>query len=180
MNTFSGSIALAAMVLISWPRFARATEMPAVGTLAPDFTLPAHDGSKVQLSALRGSWVVLYFYPKDKTPGCTIEAHNFTRDQPEFTRRKAVVLGVSLDSVDSHREFCAQEGLTFKLLADTDQKVSAAYGSLSNLVVTKLSARHTFIIDPQGRIARVFADVKPAVHSREVLAALDALGATSK
>jgi peroxiredoxin Q/BCP len=159
---------------------AAATEMPAVGIVAPDFTLPAQDGSKVQLSALRGSWVILYFYPKDKTPGCTIEAHNFAKDQSEYTRRKAIVLGVSVDSVDSHKSFCAQEGLTFKLLADTDNKVAAAYGSLNNLIVAKLAARHTFIIDPQGKIARVFADVKPAVHSREVLAALDALGAAGK
>jgi thioredoxin-dependent peroxiredoxin len=159
---------------------AAATEMPAVGSVAPDFTLPAQDGSKVQLSALRGTWVVLYFYPKDKTPGCTIEAHNFAKDQSEYTRRKAIVLGVSGDSVDSHKSFCAQEGLTFKLLADADNKVAAAYGSLSNLIVAKLAARHTFIIDPQGKIARVFADVKAAAHSREVLAALDSLGATGK
>jgi peroxiredoxin Q/BCP len=180
MNTYSGIFAVATMVLVSWPGFARATAMPAVGSPAPDFALPAHDGSKVQLSALHGAWVVLYFYPKDKTPGCTIEAHNFARDQPEYAKRKAVVLGVSVDSVDSHQEFCAQEGLTFKVLADSDKKVSAAYGSLTDLRVTKLAARHTFIIDPQGKIAQVFTDVKPAVHSREVLAALDALGASSK
>ena len=159
---------------------AAATEMPAVGSVAPDFTLPAQDGSKVQLSALRGSWVILYFYPKDKTPGCTIEAHNFAKDQSEYTKRKAIVLGVSVDSVDSHKSFCAQEGLTFKLLADTDKKVAAAYGSLNDLIVAKLAARHTFIIDPQGKIARVFTDVKPAAHSHEVLAALDSLGATGK
>jgi peroxiredoxin Q/BCP len=82
--------------------------------------------------------------------------------------------------VDSHKEFCTQEGLTFKLLADTEKKVAAAYGSLNNLVVAKLAARHTFIIDPQGKIARVFAEVTPAAHSREVLAALDALGGTGK
>jgi peroxiredoxin Q/BCP len=180
MNTYSGIFAAATLVLVSWPRIARATAMPVVGSPAPDFTLPAHDGSKVQLSALHGTWVVLYFYPKDRTPGCSIEAHNFAMDQPEYTKRKAVVLGVSVDSVDSHQEFCTQEGLTFKLLADTDKKVSAAYGSLTNLLVTKLSARHTFIIDPQGKIAQVFADVKPAVHSRQVLAALDALAASGK
>jgi peroxiredoxin Q/BCP len=157
-----------------------AAEMPGVGSVAQDFTLPSQDGTQVKLSALHGSWVVLYFYPKDKTSGCTLEAHNFAQDQAEYTRRKAIVLGVSVDSVDSHKEFCTQEGLTFKLLADTEKKVSAAYGSLNNLIVTKLAARHTFIIDPQGKIARVFADVKPATHSREVLAALDALGATAK
>jgi thioredoxin-dependent peroxiredoxin len=170
---------LVAMALIS-SLLAAATEMPAVGSVAPDFTLPAQDGGRVQLSALRGTWVVLYFYPRDKTPGCTLEAHNFAKDQSEYTKRKAIVLGVSGDSVDSHKEFCAQEGLTFKLLADTDKKVAAAYGSLNNLIVAKLAARHTFIIDPQGKIARVFADVRPAMHSREVLSALDALGATGK
>src|ERR1700690_2112707 len=125
MNTYAGIFALVTIVLISMPGLARETGVPAVGSLAPDFTLPAHDGSKVQLSALRGTWVILYFYPKDKTPGCTLEAHNFAKDQPEYTRRKAVVLGVSVDSVDSHKEFCEQEGLTFKLLADTDKKVAA-------------------------------------------------------
>jgi peroxiredoxin Q/BCP len=177
MNASSGILAVAAMVLMSWPLFASAAEMPAVGSLAPDFTLPSQDGSNVRLSALHGSWVVLYFYPKDKTPGCTIEAHNFAKDQAEYSKRKAIVLGVSVDSVDSHRDFCAKEGLTFKLLADTDKKVSAAYGSLTNLLVAKLAARHTFVIDPEGKIARVFADVKPSVHSREVLTALDDLGA---
>jgi peroxiredoxin Q/BCP len=179
MSSLSGILTLAAIILISWPLLADATEMPAVGSMAPDFTLPAQDASNVQLSALRGSWVVLYFYPKDATPGCTIEAHNFAKDQAEYTRRKAIVLGVSVDSVNSHKEFCAQEGLTFKLLADSEKRVTAAYGSLNNLLVAKLAARHTFIIDPQGKIARVFADVKPATHSREVLAALDALGATA-
>jgi peroxiredoxin Q/BCP len=180
MNAYTGILPLVTLALISWPLFASAAEMPEVGRVAPDFTLPAQDGSKVQLSTLRRTWVVLYFYPKDKTPGCTLEAHNFAKDQPEYSKRKAIVLGVSVDSVDSHKEFCAQEGLTFKLLADTEKKVAAAYGSLHNLVVTKLAARHTFIIDPQGKIAGVFADVKPAGHSREVLAALDALGANGK
>jgi peroxiredoxin Q/BCP len=180
MNTGPQIVALATVFLLSWPLRAGAAEMPTAGSMAPDFTLPCQDGSPVKLSALRGSWVVLYFYPKDKTSGCTLEAHNFAQDQPEYIKRKTIVLGVSVDSVSSHKEFCAQEGLTFKLLADTEKKVSAAYGSLNNLLVTKFSARHTFIIDPQGKIARVFTDVKPAVHSHEVLAALDALGATAK
>ena len=152
--------------------------------LVPDFTVPATgtDGAagEFRLKSARGSPLVLYFYPRDNTPGCTLEAHNFAKDQPEYAKRKAIVLGVSVDSVSSHREFCAQQGLTFKLLADTEKKGAAAYGSLTNLLVTKLAARHTFIIDPRGKIARVFADVKPAAHSREVLAALDVLAATDK
>ena len=131
----------------------------------------------MRLGDLRGQWVVLYFYPKDMTPGCTLEAHNFQRDLAAYVARKATVLGVSVDSVDSHRKFCTKESLNFRLLADTDKKVTDAYGSLNNLLVAKLAARHTFIIDPKGKIARVFQQVKPASHSQEVLAALDDLGA---
>jgi peroxiredoxin Q/BCP len=164
-------------LLLGIPWFAFGAELPKVGSLAPDFTLLSQEGEPIQLSKQRGKWVVLYFYPKDMTPGCSLEARNFAKDQPEYTRRNAIVLGVSVDSVESHKAFCTKENLTFKLLADTEKKVSESYGSLKNLVVTKMSARHTFLIDPQGKIAKVYDDVKPAVHSREVLTALDALGA---
>lgn len=167
------SLLLATALMVGLPLMARAADLPKVGDVARDFTLPTQDGTAVQLSKLRGQWVVLYFYPKDMTPGCTLEAHNFARDQAEYAARNAVVLGVSVDGVDSHKKFCAQENLSFKLLADTEKRVSDAYGSLNNLIVTKVAARHTFLIDPQGKIARVWADVKPATHSQEVLAALD-------
>ena len=104
-----------------------------------------------------------------------MEAHNFQRDQVEFAARNAVILGVSLDDPDSHRRFCAKEGLNFKLLADTSHHVSKIYGSLMNFGVAQISARNTFLIDPQGRIARAFANVNPARHSAEVLSAIDAL-----
>ena len=169
------TVYLTAALVLGLPFFARAADLPKVGDLAPDFSLPSQEGTTVQLSKLHGQWVVLYFYPKDMTPGCTIEAHNFAKDQPEYAARKATVLGVSVDGVDSHKKFCAQENLNFKLLADTEKKVADAYGSLNNFLVIKVAARHTFLIDPQGKIARVFADVKPSVHSQEVLAALDAL-----
>jgi thioredoxin-dependent peroxiredoxin len=148
---------------------------PAPGSAAPDFTLASQEGASVSLQDYRGSWVVLYFYPKDQTPGCTREAHNFQVDQPEYAERHAVVLGVSVDSVDSHKKFCAKEGLNFKLLADRDGKVSNAYGSLTNLGVVKFAARHTFLIDPGGRIAKAYTSVDPVRHSEEVLAALDQL-----
>jgi len=152
---------------------------PAAGMTAPDFTLPSQEGSSVSLKDYRGKWVVLYFYPKDQTPGCTREAHNFQVDQPKYAERNAVVLGVSVDSVDSHKKFCAKEGLNFKLLADTDHNVSDSYGSLTNLGLVKFAARHTFLIDPTGKIAKVYTSVDPAKHSEEVLAELDVLEKTT-
>ena len=149
--------------------------MPAPGQAAPTFTLPSQDGSNISLDSFKGKWVVLYFYPKDQTPGCSREAHNFQADSAKYAQHDAVVLGVSVDSVDSHKRFCAKEGLNFKLLADTDHKVTQAYGSLTNLGVAKFAARHTFIIDPTGKIVKVYNSVDPAKHSDEVLAELDEL-----
>lgn len=149
--------------------------MPAVGSEAPDFTLPAQNGSPVSLRQYRGQWVVLYFYPKDQTRGCTIEAHNFETDQDQYRRRNAVVLGVNLDSVDSHKRFCTRESLSFNLLADPEGRTSRAYGSLMNLGIVKFAKRKTFIIDPAGNIASVYGNVDPSKHSAEVLAALDQL-----
>jgi peroxiredoxin Q/BCP len=143
-----------------------------IGQAAPDFSLPSQDGSTVSLKDFRGKWVVLYFYPKDNTHGCTIEAHNFQRDIAKYEKANAVVVGVSVDSTSSHQDFCAKQGLTFKLLADTGKTVSSTYGSLTNLVVAKIAARNTFLIDPQGRIAKIWTAVEPNKHSEEVLAAL--------
>ena len=145
---------------------------PAAGTPAPDFTLNSQEGTAVRLSQLKGKWVVLYFYPKDFTPGCTIEAHNFQRDLAQFQQKNAVILGVSTQDENTHQKFCAKEGLNFKLLADTQSTVSSQYGSVINLAVTKLSARHTFLIDPTGIIRKVYLDVTPATHSAQLLAAL--------
>jgi peroxiredoxin Q/BCP len=163
-------LVLAIVVLV--PRLLSRSATPAEGSVAPDFTLMAHDGSSVSLKDYRGKWVVLYFYPKDQTPGCTREAHNFQADQPKYAERNAVVLGVSLDSVDSHKRFCTKEGLTFKLLSDPEHKVTSQYGSLTNFGVVKFAARHTFVIDPKGRIAKAYTSVDSARHSEEVLAAL--------
>jgi thioredoxin-dependent peroxiredoxin len=163
-------VALGLLRLVSAPR-----PIPALGSIAPEFTLPSQDGAEVSLKNYRGRWVVLYFYPKDQTPGCTREAHNFQVDQVKYAERSAVVLGVSVDSVDSHKKFCAKEGLNFKLLADRNGNVSKSYGSLTNLGVVKFAARHTFIIDPAGTIAKVYTSVDPARHSAEVLMALDEL-----
>jgi thioredoxin-dependent peroxiredoxin len=145
---------------------------PAVGTAAPDFKLTTNEGTPASLADFKGKWVVLYFYPKDFTSGCTVEAKNFQRDLEKYQKLNAVILGVSIDTAESHKEFCAKEGLAFKLLSDPDAKVSTTYGSLMEYEGKKYSARNTFVIDPQGKIAKVFMKVKPALHSEEVLAAL--------
>lgn len=163
---------LLGMVLAVVPLLSFGASIPSAGSVAPEFTLPSQEGTPVSLKDYRGKWVVLYFYPKDFTSGCTIEAHNFQRDQAQYQGKNAVVLGVSVDSADSHKKFCAKEGLNFKLLADTDYKVTTAYGSLTNMVLVKFAARHTFIINPEGKIVKVYEDVNPNKHSEEVLSAL--------
>jgi thioredoxin-dependent peroxiredoxin len=168
-------LAVVVVLIVLVPRLMSHTSAPAEGSSAPDFTLPSQEGSSVTLKDYRGKWVVLYFYPKDQTPGCSREAHNFQIDQPKYAERNAVILGVSLDSVDSHKKFCAKEGLNFKLLADTDHKVTDSYGSLTNLGVVKFAARHTFLIDPSGKVAKAYSRVDPVKHSGEVLAELDLL-----
>jgi len=151
---------------------AHAGEMPQVGQKAPKVDLPSQDGSKVKLSDFHGKWVVLYFYPKDNTPGCTIEAHNFQRDLSKYEEKNAVIVGVSVDSSESHQDFCTKQSLTFKLLADTEKNVVAEYGSLSD---KGYASRNTFLIDPKGKIAKVWTGVKPQEHSDEILAALSEL-----
>jgi peroxiredoxin Q/BCP len=148
---------------------------PAVGTAAPDFTLNSQDGKSISLHDFKGKWVVLYFYPKDMTTGCTIEAHNFQRDLAKYDAKNAVILGVSMQDEKSHQEFCAKESLTFKLLADNKKGVSEKYDTVMNMGVMKLSARHTFLIGPDGVVRKVWTDVDVKKHSDEVLAALDEL-----
>src|SRR5271170_2809780 len=157
------------------PAHAADSAVPAVGAPAPDFTLQSQENKTVSLHDFKGKWVVLYFYPKDMTPGCTIEAHNFQRDQPEFDKKNAVIVGVSLDTVDSHVQFCTKENLTFKLLSDPDHVVTEQYGSLSAFGKMQVAARNTFLIDPKGTIKKVYLKVEPNPHSKEVLAALDDL-----
>jgi peroxiredoxin Q/BCP len=157
------------------------SKAPAVGSPAPDFTLNSQESKAVSLHDFKGKWVVLYFYPKDFTSGCTLEAHNFQRDLTQYEQKHAVIVGVSVQDEDSHQKFCTKEGLSFKLLADTKNEVSTLYDSVMNFGVAKLSARHTFLIDPDGVVRKVYLDVKPPQHSEEVLAALTELqGGASK
>ena len=146
--------------------------MPQVGQSAPAFTLPSQDGTPTSLSAFKGKWVVLYFYPKDMTSGCTLEAHNFQQDAEKYQQMHAVIVGVSVDTVDSHKSFCAKEGLNFKLLSDSDKKVVAQYGSMANYMGIKIAKRNTFLINPEGKIVKVWTGVDPSHHSTEVLAEL--------
>jgi thioredoxin-dependent peroxiredoxin len=149
-----------------------AAQVPVAGTNAPMFTLPNQEGVNVSLDQFRGKWVVLYFYPKDFTSGCTLEAHNFQRDLDKYTAVNAAVVGVSVDSPESHKQFCTKEALNFKLLADTDKKVSTTYGTTMEYNGNTYAARNTFLIDPNGVIRKVYVKVKPAEHSEQVLADL--------
>ncbi|HEX6645307.1 MAG TPA: thioredoxin-dependent thiol peroxidase [Gemmatimonadales bacterium] len=154
-------------------------EMPEVGAPAPQFELPSDEGGTVSLAGLRGKPVVLYFYPKDDTPGCTVQACEFRDHWRDVKERGAVVLGVSPDSVRSHGKFRKKFELPFALLADEDHAVADAYGvwGQKTFFGRKYDGVHrtTFLIGPDGRIARVFRDVKPEGHAAEVLEALDAL-----
>jgi len=170
------SFALAAgLLLVTAGSAARAAEIPTVGSQAPDFTLKSQENKTVNLHDFKGKWVVLYFYPKDMTQGCTIEAHNFQADQAKYDALNAAIVGVSVDPVDSHVEFCTKENLTFKLLADVDHKVINMYGSTQKFGNNEVAARNTFLVDPNGVIRKEFIKVDPTPHSKEVLAALGEL-----
>jgi peroxiredoxin Q/BCP len=168
-------VVAAVAIMAAVPLFkARAADapMPEVGQAAPTFTLPSQDGTPISLDQYKGKWVVLYFYPKDMTPGCTIEAHKFQDALPQFEAKNAVILGVSVDTPDSHKQFCAKDGLTFHLLADPDHKVVSAYGSLGGFNGFTIANRNTFLIDPHGKISKVWVKVNPSEAASEVLAAL--------
>ncbi len=152
-----------------------ADPMPQVGQQAPAFTLPSQNGSEVSLKDFRGKYVVLYFYPKDATPGCTLEAHNFERDLPKYEADNAVILGVSVDSADSHKQFCTQQSLTFKLLSDVNKTAVKEYGSERDMNGVTVAARNTFLIDPEGKIVDEWPSVNPSTHSEQVLQALEKL-----
>jgi peroxiredoxin Q/BCP len=165
------SMLLGSMIVISGVVL-RADDMPTVGHSAPSFALNSQEGKRVSLEDFRGKWVVLYFYPKDMTSGCTLEAHNFQRDLTLYVKRNAVIVGVSVDNLESHQEFCTKESLTLKLLSDTDHAVTSSYGSLAHFGDTVVAARNTFLVDPKGTIRKIYTKVNPGRHSEEVLAAL--------
>jgi peroxiredoxin Q/BCP len=148
-----------------------------IGAPAPEFELPDQEGQLHSLEDYRDQWVVLYFYPKDETPGCTTEACEFRDNIFAFRNLNAQILGVSLDDVDSHRKFAENHGLPFPLLADTEGTTADAYGVKTRMMGWTVAKRQTFIVDPQGNIAKHYEKVDPDVHATEVLADLAALGA---
>jgi peroxiredoxin Q/BCP len=151
------------------PLIYAADPLPA-GKEAPDFTLPSQAGLKVRLDSYRGRWVVLYFYPRDNTTGCTIEAANFERKLPQFLKLNAQVLGISSDTVELHNQFCTRETIHFKLLADPTRSVISSYNSLASN--GQVAARNTFLIGPKGVIRKVYTHVDPYTHAAQVLADL--------
>ncbi len=165
------------LAFLAWFNFAPAAEalggkQPPIGEPAPEFTLPTNTGDgEISLADYRGQWLVVYFYPKDFTSGCTLEARKFQQDLPKYIEKNTQILGISADDVDSHAKFCDAEGLKFPLLADTDGAVSKAYGSW----LSPYSLRHTYIIDPEGILREKFLGVRPPIHSAEVIARLDEL-----
>jgi len=166
------SLFLLLFSLAQSPVWAMGGKQPTINEPAPEFVLPTNTGDgNISLENYRGQWIVLYFYPKDFTSGCTLEARRFQQDLAEYQSRNMQILGVSVDDVNSHAEFCDSEGLKFPLLADTTGKVSKAYGSW----LGAMSLRHTYLIDPQGVLREIFLGVRPSIHSQEVLARFDEL-----
>ena len=169
-------LAAALLTLLAFVAAAQA-EVPAIGAVAPAFSLPDQSGAPRRLAEWRGKWVVLYFYPKDDTPGCTTEACSFRDDISLLTALGAQVVGISVDDTLSHKAFAEKYQLPFPLLSDAAGEVARRYGALSDWLVVKMAKRYTFIIDPAGRIAKVYLSVDASRHSKEVAADLKALQA---
>ncbi len=160
----------------TWLNAARAAQ-PAAGQIAPDFRLQDQNGNWRTLDEFKGKWVALYFYPKADTPGCTKEACEFRDNIFAFEEIGATILGVSIDAIKDQKKFAEKYNLPFPLLADIDGKTAEAYGVLNNLGIMKIAKRQSFLIGPDGKIAKHYDKVDPTAHSKEVLADLKALGA---
>ncbi len=148
--------------------------IPGVGSLAPDFVLPDQNGVVRQLEDYRGKWLIVYFYPKDDTPGCTTEAKSFRDHMGEIHALGTQVVGISMDSVASHKAFAEKHGLDFPLLADTQGAVAEKYGTAGGFGPISYAKRQTFLIDPDGVIVKHYATVQPESHVRELLRDLKA------
>jgi peroxiredoxin Q/BCP len=146
-----------------------ASKLPKIGDSAPIFSLPDQSGKVIKLEDFLGKWVVLYFYPKDDTPGCTKEACSFRDDLKQLEKLGAEIIGVSVDDSDSHAKFASKYHLPFPLLADQDAKVAESYGAVNNLLIIKIAKRYTFLIDPSGKINKIYLDVDTSRHSQEII-----------
>jgi thioredoxin-dependent peroxiredoxin len=161
-------------------RAARAGDLPEVGKPAPDFNLPDQNGKQHTLQDYRGKWLVLYFYPKDDTPGCTQQACAFRDDLKEISELGAQVVGVSVDDSSSHAAFAKKYNLPFPLLADKTTETADRYGALMNLFLVKVARRYTFLIDPQGNVSKVYLSVETSRHSKQIIDDLKQLTAGGK
>ena len=173
-------LGLLASLFLLVSQMARAAELPKVGGPAPGFDLPDQNGERHNLGEFAGKWLVLYFYPKDDTPGCTQEACAFRDDMHKLAAMGAQVVGISVDDSESHAEFAKKYHLPFPLLADKSAEVAARYGALTNLWLVKFAKRYTFLIDPQGKIAKVYEKVETSRHSTEIIDDLRQLAAKGK
>ncbi len=169
------TLILSAASLLLFAFAACAEETPAVGSEAPAFRLQDQNGDWISLADFRGSWLAVYFYPKDDTPGCTTEACNFRDNIYAFKAIGAAVVGISVDNVSSHKEFADKYKLPFVILADPEGSTADAYGVLRDWKLTQIASRQTFLIDPEGRIAKHYSDVDPDTHTQDVLADLEKL-----
>ena len=177
--TVAALVFAAIIAALSFTSVGIADDQPIIGSPAPEFELPDQTGQLHSLEDYRNQWVVLYFYPKDETPGCTTEACEFRDNIFAFRDLNAQILGVSLDDVESHKEFAENYSLPFPLLADTEGTTSTAYGVKTRMFGMTVAKRQTFIIGPDGTVAKHYEKVKPAEHSEQVLADLKELGAGS-
>ena len=173
MNKALSAILALALTMTSLQSMAGQT--PAVGNAAPGFRLQDQNGEWHDLEDYRGSWLAVYFYPKDDTPGCTTEACNFRDNIYAFKAIGAAVVGISVDDVESHKKFSDKYKLPFIILADETGATAEAYGLLRDWKLMKIAARQSFIVDPQGMIAKHYDEVDPDNHTQEVLADLEAL-----
>lgn len=180
MKVFAVIVVLVIFASLLVARAARAGELPEVGKPAPDFKLPDQAAKPHALQDYKGKWLVLYFYPKDDTPGCTQEACAFRDDLAQLSEMGAAVVGISVDDTASHAEFAKKYHLPFPLLADKDGHVAASYGALINLGIMKVARRFTFLIDPQGKIAKVYLSVETSRHSQEIITDLKSLASGGK
>ena len=165
----------AAATTVAW-----GSEVPAVGTLAPAFSLNDQNGREVTLDDLRGKWLVLYFYPKNDTPGCTEEACSFRDDMAQLTALGAQVVGVSIAETASNADFAKKYHLPFPLLADKEGSVAKRYGAYADWMVIRYARRYTFLVDTQGKIAKTYLKVDTSKHSGEIIADLKQLSSSSR